>query len=141
MQPVRSRRGEDVFAEDGGEAGGRDGAAQIIDEVVESTNPARDMAARILQGSPEEQSADPARTAQRNDDRDEQSTPSTRAADKGPAGTSREGEQAAAARPEGEQRAARGAVSPGPQVEDQTLIELRQGFAAGRDNDDLDMGI
>ncbi|KAK0358458.1 hypothetical protein LTR94_035360 [Friedmanniomyces endolithicus] len=29
----------------------------------------------------------------------------------------------------------------GPQVEDQTLVELRQGFAAGRDNDDLDMGI
>ncbi|KEQ53740.1 type IV secretion system DNA-binding domain-containing protein [Sphingobium chlorophenolicum] len=141
MQPVRSRRGEDAFSEDGGEAGGRDGAAQIIDEVVESTNLAKDMAARILQGPPEEESADAARTAQRNDDRDEQSTPANRTADKGAAGTPREGEQAAATRPEGERRDARGAVAPGPQVEDQTLIELRQGFAAGRDNDDLDMGI
>jgi type IV conjugative transfer system coupling protein TraD len=141
MQPVRSRRGEEVFAEDGGEAGGRDGAAQIIDEVVESTNLAKDMAARILQGPPEEESSDPARSAQRNDDRDEQSTPATRSSDKAPNGAAREGEQASATRPEGERRDARGTVAPAPQVEDQTLIELRQGFAAGRDNDDLDMGI
>ena len=141
IQPVRSRRGEDAFTEDGGEAGGRDGANQIIDEVVESTNLAKEMAARILQGSPEEESADPARGAQRNDDRDEQSTPATRAADKGLAGAAKEGEQTIAARPEGDRRDARGAVPLAPQVEDQTLIELRQGFAAGRDNDDLDMGI
>ncbi|USI75076.1 type IV secretion system DNA-binding domain-containing protein [Sphingomonas morindae] len=141
MQPVRSRRGEEVFAEDGGEAGGRDGAAQIIDEVVESTNLAKDMAARILQGPPEEESSDPARSAQRNDDRDEQSTPATRSSDKAPNGAAKEGEQASATRPEDERRDARGTVAPAPQVEDQTFIELRQGFAAGRDNDDLDMGI
>ncbi|MEL0211419.1 MAG: type IV secretion system DNA-binding domain-containing protein, partial [Novosphingobium sp.] len=49
MQPVRSRRGEEAFADEGGEAGGRDGAVQIVDEVVDTTNLAKEMAARILQ--------------------------------------------------------------------------------------------
>ncbi|WP_062769727.1 type IV secretion system DNA-binding domain-containing protein [Sphingopyxis terrae] len=138
MQPVRSRRGEEAFSEEGGEAGGRDGAAQIIDEVVEASNVAKEMAARILQTPSEEESADPARATQRNDDKNEQSAPAARAGDKA---LGKNGEQATTARGEGDRRDARGAVSPAPQVEDQTLIELRQGFAAGRDGDDLDMGI
>ncbi len=138
MQPVRSRRGEEAFSEEGDEAGGRDGAAQIIDEVAEASNVAKEMAARILQTPSEEESADPARATQRNDDKNEQSTPATRAGDKA---LGKDGEQAATTRGEGDRRDARGAVSPAPQVEDQTLIELRQGFAAGRDGDDLDMGI
>jgi hypothetical protein len=28
-----------------------------------------------------------------------------------------------------------------PQVEDQTIVELRQDFSAGRDHDGMDMGI
>src|SRR3546814_108591 len=37
VQPVRSRRGEEAFEEDGaGEAGGRDGAGQIVEEVAET---------------------------------------------------------------------------------------------------------
>ena len=138
MQPVRSMRGEEAFSEEGDEAGGRDGAAQIIDEVAEASNVAKEMAARILQTPSEEESADPARATQRNDDKNEQSTPATRAGDKA---LGKDGEQAATTRGEGDRRDARGAVSPAPQVEDQTLIELRQGFAAGRDGDDLDMGI
>jgi type IV conjugative transfer system coupling protein TraD len=141
MQPVRSRRGEEVFDEDGAEAGGRDGAAQVIDEVVEASNLAKEMAARILQAPTEEQSADPARAAQRNDDRDEQTTPGARAVDRAGAVPAKEGEQAETARPGEDRRDARGAVPLGPQVEDQTLIELRQGIATGLDNDDLDMGI
>lgn len=138
MQPVRSRRGEEVFGDEGGEAGGRDGAAQIIEEVVEASNVAKEMAARILQTPSEEESADPARAAQRNDDRTEQSTPSARAGEKT---LGRDGEQMATTRSEGDRRDARGAVPSAPQVEDQTLVELRQGFAVGRDGDDLDMGI
>src|SRR3546814_10126442 len=36
MQPVRSKRGEEIFDEEGGAAGGRDGAVQIV-EVRKST--------------------------------------------------------------------------------------------------------
>lgn len=138
MKPVRSRRGEEVFSEEGGGAGGRDGAAQMIDEVVEASNVAKEMAARILQAPSEEDSADPAHAAQRNDDKNEQSTPATRAGDKA---LGRDGEQTATVRGKGDRSDTRGAPSSVPQVEDQTLVELRHGFAAGRDGDDLDMGI
>ena len=34
-----------------------------------------------------------------------------------------------------------GAITRVPQVEDQTIVELRQDFSAGRDADGMDMGI
>ncbi|MRC94444.1 conjugal transfer protein TraD, partial [Bacillus thuringiensis] len=74
--PVRSRRGEEVFEEDGaGEAGGRDGSLQVVEEVAEITNLARDLAARILSAEVEEEDDAARRAAQRADDRDEQATP------------------------------------------------------------------
>jgi hypothetical protein len=138
MQPVRSRRGEEVFAEEGGEAGGRDGAVQIVEEVVEATNLAKDMAARILSAPTEEENAETARVAQRSDDRSEQTTPASHAADKAQAGREKTEEQVAGTRAADERRDAQ---PRGAQVEDQTLIELRDGFAAGRDDDSMDMGI
>jgi type IV conjugative transfer system coupling protein TraD len=138
MQPVRSKRGEEIFDEEGGEAGGRDGAVQIVDEVVEPTNLAKEMAARILQSPSEDQAAETHRTAPRSDDR-----PVPPQA-KGAGGGKEDGARGRAAQQETGQRPAdarRGPSPQAPQVEDQTLIELRQGFAAGRDQDDLDMGI
>jgi hypothetical protein len=138
MQPVRSKRGEEIFDEEGGEAGGRDGAVQIVDEVVEPTNLAKEMAARILQSPSEDQAAETHRTAPRSDDR-----PVPPQA-KGAGGGKEDGARGRDAQQETGQRPAddrRGPSPQAPQVEDQTLIELRQGFAAGRDQDDLDMGI
>ncbi|WP_371424529.1 type IV secretion system DNA-binding domain-containing protein [Tardiphaga sp.] len=145
MQPVRSRRGEEVFGAEGGgeggEAGGRDGAVQIVEEVVEATNLAKDMAARILQTPTEEENEETARAAQRSDDRSEQTTPATHAADKAQAGREKSEEQAAGTRTTDERREGRDAQPRPAQVEDQTLTELREGFAAGRDQDGMDMGI
>jgi type IV conjugative transfer system coupling protein TraD len=142
IQPVRSRRGEEVFEDDGaGEAGGRDGAGQIIDEVVDATNIAKEMAARILQMPPEDESADAARTTQHNMDRNEQTARAARAAGNAQGTRGKVGEQPADARTAQERRDGHDAQPRGAQVEDQTLVELRQGFASGRDNDDLDMGI
>ncbi|MDX3911178.1 MAG: type IV secretion system DNA-binding domain-containing protein [Sphingobium sp.] len=46
VQPVRSKRGEEVFEEEGAEeAGGRDGAGQVVQEVTEPTNLAKELAA------------------------------------------------------------------------------------------------
>jgi len=139
---VRSKRGEEAFEEDGaGEAGGRDGSLQVVEEVVETTNIARDLAAHILSAEVEEEDDAARRAAPRADDRDEQSTPQTHAADKAQAARSGTEEQPLAARdrddrPDGRQDAARG-----PQVEDQTLVELRQAFVSGREDDGTDMGI
>lgn len=141
MQPVRSRRGEEAFGDEGGEAGGRDGAVQIVDEVVDAANVAKDMAARILQAPPEEEKSDTARAAPRDDDRSEQASRAARGIGSSQTARGKEGEQSADARTPEERREGRDGQSRDAQVEDQTLIELRQGFASGRDNDDLDMGI
>lgn len=138
MQPVRSRRGEEIFEEEGGEAGGRDGAAQIVDEVVEATNLAKEMAARILQSPSEDQTAEAARAAPRSDDRPVAAQGKGSGGGKEEAGRGKDGQQEAGQRPADDRR---GPSPQAPKVEDQTLIELRQGFAAGRDQDDLDMGI
>ncbi|OAH45439.1 conjugal transfer protein TraD [Sphingobium yanoikuyae] len=137
MQPVRSRRGEEAFDEDGGEAGGRDGAAQIADEVVDAANVAKEMAARILQASPEEESAGTVGSAQHATDRSEPSGPAGSVSTAG----AKEGEQSAETRAAEGRRGGSDSQPRGAQVEDQTLIELREGFATGRDNHDLDMGI
>src|SRR3546814_6313526 len=73
VQPVRSRRGEGAFEEDGaGEAGGRDGSLLVIDEILESPNLARDLAAGILSAEAEEEGNAAARAAQGTDDRGDQ---------------------------------------------------------------------
>lgn len=141
MQPVRSRRGEEAFGDEGGEAGGRDGAIQVVDEVVDAAYVAKDMAARILQAPPEDEKAETARAVPRDDDRSEQASRAGRGTGGSQTARGKEGEHSADARTPEERREGRDGQSRDVQVEDQTLIELRQGFASGRDNDDLDMGI
>lgn len=142
IQPVRSKRGEEAFEEDGaGEAGGRDGSLQIVEEVSETGNLARDLAARILSAEVEEETVATAdQAAQRADDRDEQSSPQTQAGDRPQTGRSPGGEQPIATRDRDERQGGRH-VPSAPQVEDQTLAELRQDFSSGREDDGMDMGI
>ncbi|MDF0543870.1 type IV secretion system DNA-binding domain-containing protein [Sphingobium sp. H39-3-25] len=140
--PVRSRRGEEVFEEDGaGEAGGRDGSGQVVEEVAETTNLAKDLAARILSAEVEEEDEAARRAAQRADDLDEQATPATHAADKAQAVRAGGEEQPVSARDRDDRRDGQRHGETSPQVEDQTLVELRQAFASGRDDDGMDMGI
>src|SRR3546814_15000383 len=83
VQPVRSRRGEEAFEEDGaGEAGGRDGAGQIVEEVAETGNLAKDMAARILSAGEEGEDAEARHAATRPEERGGQISPEDTAADK-----------------------------------------------------------
>lgn len=142
IQPVRSKRGEEAFEEDGaGEAGGRDGSLQVVEEVSEPGNLAKDLAARILSAEVEEETAATAnRAAQRADDRDEQSAPQANAGDRQQAGRSSSDEQPVATRYRDDRPDGRHAPAA-PQVEDQTLAELRQDFSSGRDHDGMDMGI
>ena len=141
LQPVRSRRGEEVFGGDGGEAGGRDGALQIVEEVVDATNIAKELATRILSDPTEEENEETARRAsQRSDISDELSALATHAADKAQAARTNGEEQTTAARDRDDRRDGRDAHR-GRQVEDQTLVELRQAFAPGREDDSMDMGI
>ncbi|MFZ2983012.1 MAG: conjugal transfer protein TraD, partial [Sphingobium sp.] len=140
--PVRSKRGEEAFDEDGaGEAGGRDGSLQVVEEVAETTNLARDLAARILSAEVEEEDDAARRAAQRADDRDEQATPATHAADKAQAARTSGEEQTVSARDRDDRRDGHRHGETSPQIEDQTLVELRQAFASGREDDSMDMGI
>src|SRR3546814_12308733 len=76
VQPVRSRRGVEAFEEDGaGEAGGGDGAGQIVEEVAETGNVATDMAARIRSAEAEREAESPRHHAQRPQDRGEPMKP------------------------------------------------------------------
>jgi len=134
LQPVRSKRGDVLFegAEEG-EAGGRDGAAQIVEEVVDPVNVAKDMAARILTAETEEPSEEGRRVTTRQEDYNER--PETNQSPKRPTDPG----QAA--------RSGRSGRSPAPQapapavVEDQTLVELRQDFSGGPGHDGPDFGI
>lgn len=142
IQPVRSKRGEEAFEEDGsGEAGGRDGSLQVVEELAETTNLARDLAARILSAEVEEEDDAARRAGQRADDRDEQTTPSNHAADKAHAARAGGEEQPVSARDRDDRRDGHRHGETNPQVEDQTLVELRQAFDSGRDHDGMDMGI
>ena len=140
--PVRSKRGEEAFEEDGaGEAGGRDGAGQVIEEVSESTNLAKDLAARILSAEVEEADDAASRAAQRADDRDEQTAPTLHAADRAQAGRANGEEQPVATRERDRGSERRSDTPRAPQVEDLTPVELRQAFHPGRGDDGVDMGI
>ncbi|WP_067105110.1 type IV secretion system DNA-binding domain-containing protein [Sphingopyxis granuli] len=142
VQPVRSRRGEEAFEEDGaGEAGGRDGAGQIVEEVAETGNLAKDMAARILSAEAESEDAAAGHAAQRLEDRGDQMSPAVHAADKAQAIRGAGEEQSVVTRDREERDERPGEGARAPQVEDQTLVELRQAFHPGRDDDGMDMGI
>ncbi|MCF8706278.1 type IV conjugative transfer system coupling protein TraD [Sphingobium faniae] len=142
VQPVRSRRGEEAFEEDGaGEAGGRDGAGQIVEEVAETGNLAKDMAARILSAEAESEDAAARHAAQRLEDRGDQMSPAVHAADKAQAIRGAGEEQSVVTRDREERDERPGEGARAPQVEDQTLVELRQAFHPGRDDDGMDMGI
>ncbi len=142
IQPVRSRRGEEAFGGDesgevSGAAGGRDGSLQIIEEVTEPTNLARELAANILSAGAEEEHDEAARRVGPAEDRHGESAAPAHAADKAQAARVSDEEQQPIAR----DRDARSTMPNAPQVEDQTLIELRQSFASNRGDDGMDMGI
>lgn len=128
-KPVRSRRAEDLFEDaEEGEAGGRDGAGQIVEEVADPVNVARDMAARIL-----DPDGDETRQVRKDEEGEKPGGEKTArvAASDDPA---RPGER--------QERHGSPAPPPVPAVEDQTLIELRHDFSAGLDRDGgSDMGI
>jgi type IV secretory pathway TraG/TraD family ATPase VirD4 len=141
MKPVRSKRGDEVFdGEGGGEAGGRDGAGQVIEQAVEPVNVAKEMAARILSAEVEEEK-DPNSTAVRenNADRDSQ-LPREHAADTAQAAQAAAEQETVQARDRDDRKDGR-THHNASQVEDQTIVELRQDFSAGRDHDGMDMGI
>ena len=142
QQPVRSRRGDGVFGEEeDGEAGGRDGAGQVVAEVVEPLNAAKEMAARILSGELGEGNG-PGSTRAADADGERRSSAPPREPSAQPARTTRAGADAAQAhtRDRDERREGR-ATSKSPEIEDQTIVELREDFADTRGHDHLDMGI
>jgi type IV conjugative transfer system coupling protein TraD len=141
MKPVRSKRGDAVFdGEDGEEAGGRDGSLQVIEEASDPVNVAKDMAARILLSEVEEEKEGTVRTRDNNSDRNEGDTPREHAADRAKAARGGPDQETAQVRDRDDRRDAR-SQHAAPQVEDQTIVELRQDFSAGRDSDGMDMGI
>jgi len=138
VQPVRSKRGEEVFEEEEAEeAGGRDGAGQVVQEVTEPTNLAKELAANILSAEVENETDVARREDVRGADADAVSTPPIHAADRAQGERAAEGEQPTAPR----DRDGRAEPARAPQVEDLTLVELRQAFYPGRGPDDMDMGI
>ena len=142
QQPVRSRRGDGVFGEEeDGEAGGRDGVGQVVAEVVEPLNAAKEMAARILSGELGEGNG-PGSTRAADADGERRSSAPPREPSAQPARTTRAGADAAQAhtRDRDERREGR-ATSKSPEIEDQTIVELREDFADTRGHDHLDMGI
>lgn len=134
IQPVRSKRGEEAFEEgEGGEAGGRDGAAQVIGE-VEDPDVVRALAANILSAGYDEDPDEIARRAEtRADDQEGQASTASVADRAVQARVS--GEQAST---QGQARAERADSQPSDRpatVEDQTLTELRQDFGPERGDD------
>ena len=138
IQPLRSKRGEGAFQEEeqSAEAGGRDGAAEIIENVTDPTiassaleqdrlSPANDDG-QVDDGSRMDRASDPL------------AGPAAQPRSSGDAGTASENEPRQA--PQARGRSERGddkAVPTDPQVEDQTLIELRHDLSAGLDTDDF----
>ncbi|MDF0490445.1 type IV secretion system DNA-binding domain-containing protein [Sphingomonas sp. H39-1-10] len=141
LMPVRSRRAEAVFDDtEEGEAGGRDGSVQITEATAEPINVAKELAAKILSA----ESDDTHDTeAGRPVSRDAEESPSSQA--ETPATVSGSEARAAidnSAQRDAEQRTGRDTPARAPDVEDQTLRELREDYS-GRlaDRDDLDLGL
>ena len=98
------------------------------------------MAARILLSEVEEEKEGTVRTRDNNSDRNEGDTPREHAADRAQAARGGPDQETAQVRDRDDRRDAR-SHHAAPQVEDQTIVELRQDFSAGRDSDGMDMGI
>ena len=144
IAPTRRRRGGELVEEDGGEGGGRDGAVQIIEE-VDRPNVARDLAAAILSVPPEEMGRDDGR--ERSDPDLDRARPEGQGT-AGPNGTRGRGQVPGEREGRGEyDQRPRDRTEPGrtrgPEIEDQTLRELREDYGPDRsaDRDDMDMGI
>ncbi|MBI0477037.1 DUF87 domain-containing protein [Sphingomonas sp. MA1305] len=140
LRPVRSDRAEKVFDGDGdatGEGGGRDGANQVVEEVAAPTNLAKELATRILAAATDEEregtvaGADRARVPDGSDRTPGRPSPTPRPAAAGETLPPRERD---------DRWPVNGAIPPAA-PEDQTLVELREDFASGRDADGIDMGI
>ncbi|MCK9549492.1 type IV secretion system DNA-binding domain-containing protein [Aquamicrobium sp.] len=142
--PPRRRSGSALVDEDDGDSGGRDGAAQVVED-ADRPNPARDLAAGILSVPPEEMG--------RNEERDRGDPDVDRARPGSPGATAPNGrhgrERAPEERTEREESDQRGRDrtasdrARGPEIEDQTLRELREDYGPdlSADRDDMDMGI
>ncbi|MDX3910966.1 MAG: hypothetical protein QHC67_14270, partial [Sphingobium sp.] len=91
----------------------------------------------ILSAEVEEETDAARRDNARAADADAVSTPPVHAADRAQGERAAEGEQPTAPR----DRDGRAEPARAPQVEDLTLVELRQAFHPGRGSDDMDMGI
>lgn len=144
VEPARRRRSEDLVDEEADEAGGRDGAAQVIDE-VDRPNQARDLAAGILSVPPEEMDRDEGRDRSDPDfDRAHPGARGTASADESDGRERTSGERAEPGESEQRPRERSEPDRPrAPEVEDQTLRELREDYGPDPsiDRDDMDMGI
>lgn len=121
IKPIRSRRGEKAFHEDGqGEAGGRDGAAHIIENVIHPVETAV--------APDQEQQASSTEIAGGQDGTREPSVVAQR---------SRGGQREATEQQRDRPDRGDGKMPAVPVVEDQTLIELRHDLSAGLDTDDF----
>lgn len=141
VRPVRSKRGEEVFEGEEEEAGGRDGAGQVVEEMADPANVARDLAAQILSAPTEEDlAADAERNAARDPAAGDTQSGAAGAVDRAPVARGNGEDQTGATGAKQTEREG-GGTPRAPQVEDQTLVELRQAFAPGRDDDGMDMGI
>lgn len=144
VEPARRRRSEDLVDEENEEGGGRDGAVQVIEE-VDRPNPARDLAAGILSVPPED--VDPDNSRDRSDPDLARVRPEGQGTI-GPDGALGRG-QSSGERDEREanDQQPRDRTEPsrprGPEIEDQTLRELREDYGPDPsiDRDDMDMGI
>ncbi|WP_176599269.1 MULTISPECIES: type IV secretion system DNA-binding domain-containing protein [Sphingobium] len=145
VEPVRSKVAEDYFAEEEEEAGGRDGAAQVAEEARDPAyNLAKELAARILiDGVEDEHSRAADRAGEGHGDRVSPAAPSALVGDGQDVGSHAQHGGTQQADLQQRDRTADLAESNIPQsasVEDQSLVELRQDFSGGID-DNPDMGI
>jgi type IV conjugative transfer system coupling protein TraD len=142
LKPVRSKRAEELFADEGeeGEAGGRDGAAQVVEEVAEQVNLAKDLAANILSAEAEpEHGQEDRRNEARVEEGDAQSIAPRSDGQRQDGANPASDEQVKATRDVDERRDGKHIQGP-PPVEDQTLIELRHDFDSSVDQNG-DFGI
>ena len=136
VKPIRSRRGEGAFAEEQtGEGGGRDGAAQVIENV---TDPAvADSAADGQRDAPQSEEVEVPDNLQTAVVRDPNGVVArVRDAEAARQSSGAEQREPTAREWYGSTTSDR-QVPAAPIVEDQTLIELRQDLSAGLDSDDF----
>ncbi|SEK02235.1 type IV conjugative transfer system coupling protein TraD [Sphingobium sp. AP50] len=137
IRPLRSNRGEGAFQEEqNGEAGGRDGAAQVIENVTDPTIASGALDQDRPPSTHDERQAEDGSRTDRVSDMLAGNATRSRSIESG--GSSAENEQRRSSQERGPSERAEGkAGSADLQVEDQTLIELRHDLSAGLDTDDF----